>query len=213
MGRKFYLAIYENTLHKFENWDKCKEFVEGKKNIKYKGFTDEYEAKNFVDNNIKPEIPFNLTDVLYVYVDGSRFVQPNGEIIYSYGLCAVKDEKIVHETFGSACDKEVAKMYQIGGELTGAIKGVEYALSMKEKRVIIVYDYFGVEMWANGSWSVDKQNAFVKNYVDQMKKFKDQINIDFVHVNSHVNIADKKIENIYNDRADALAKEAYKHLK
>lgn len=213
MGRKFYVAIYENEIKEFTSWDECKAFVEGKKNIKYKGFTDELEAKKFIDNNVKPVIPFTLIDVLYAYVDGSRFVQPNKEIIYSYGLCAVKNGKIIHESNGTSSDKEVAKMYQVGGELTGALKGVEYAISLGEKRVIIVYDYFGVEMWANESWSVDKQNVFVKDYVEQMKKYRKEINIDFVHVNSHVNVADKKIENIFNDRADALAKEAYQHLK
>lgn len=213
MGSKFYVAIYENEISEYSNWDECKKFVEGKKNIKYKGFTNELEAKKFIDSNVKPVIPFTLTDVLYVYVDGSRYVQPNKEIIYSYGLCAVKNNKIIHESNGTACDKEVAKMYQIGGELTGALKGVEYAISLGEKRVIIVYDYFGVEMWANGSWSVDKQNPFVKDYVKQMTNFMKEINIDFVHVNSHVNIADKKPENIFNDRADTLAKEAYQHLK
>lgn len=213
MERKFYVAIFENEVYEFNNWPACKEFVEGKKNIKYKGFTDKMEAKAFIDNNIKQPIPFTLSDVLYAYVDGSRLVQSNGEIIYSYGLCAVLNGSIIHEEGGMACDKEVAKMYQIGGELTGALKGVEFAMSRGEKRVVIVYDYFGVEMWANGSWSVDKQTPFVKNYVAKMNKYKARINIDFVHVNSHVAASNKKIENIYNDRADALAKEAYKHLK
>lgn len=213
MGRKFYVAIFENSVEEFQSWDECKSFVEGKKNIKYKGFTDALEAKKFIDSNVKPEIPFTLTDVLYAYVDGSRFVQPDGGIIYSYGLCAVKNSRIIHESNGTASDKEVAKMYQIGGELTGALEGVKYAITQGEKRVVIVYDYFGVEMWANGSWSVDKQNPFVQDYVKQMNKFKQEINIDFVHVNSHVNVADKKPENIFNDRADVLAKEAYKHLK
>lgn len=213
MERKFYVAIYENEVYEFDAWTPCKLFVESKRNIKYKGFTSKMDAKAFIDNNVKQPIPFTLTDVLYAYVDGSRFVHANGEIVYSYGLCAVQNGLIVHEENGMACDKEVAKMYQVGGELTGALKGVEFALSRGEKRVIIVYDYFGVEMWANGSWSVDKQTPFVKDYVAKMKAYHEKINIDFVHVNSHVNKADKKIENIYNDRADVLAKEAYQHLK
>ena len=213
MERKFYVAIFENEVFEFTTWPECKEFVEGKKNIKYKGFTDKMVAKTFIDSNVKPPIPFTLTDVLYAYVDGSRLVQDNGDIIYSYGLCAVKNGNIIHEESGMACDKEVAKMYQIGGELTGALKGVEFAMGQNEKRVVIVYDYFGVEMWANGSWSVEKQTPFVKEYVKKMSDYHERINIDFVHVNSHVNKADKKIENIFNDRADVLAKEAYQHLK
>lgn len=213
MEKKFYVVIFQNEIYEFTDWPTCKSFVEGKQNVKYKGFTDKMEAKKFIDNNVKQPISFTLNDVLYAYIDGSRLIQKNGEIIYSYGLCAVLNGQIVHESCGMACDKEVAKMYQIGGELTGALKGVEFALSRGEKRVIIVYDYFGVEMWANGSWNVDKQNDFVKAYVSKMNELKKKINIDFVHVNSHIKAADKKIENIYNDRADILAKQAYKHLK
>lgn len=213
MEKKFYVVIFENEIHQFNDWPSCKTFVTGKPNIKYKGFTDKLEAKKFIDNNVKQPIPFDLNDVLYAYVDGSRFIQKDESIIYSYGLCAVMNNTIVHEESGMACDKEVAKMYQIGGELTGALKGVEFAIERGEKRVIIVYDYFGVEMWANGSWSVEKQSPFVKSYVSKINGYKTKINIDFVHVNSHIKVADKKIENIYNDRADHLAKQAYSHLR
>lgn len=213
MERKFYVVIFQNEIHQFTDWPSCKAFVDGKPNIKYKGFTDKMEAKKFIDNNVKQPISFTLNDVLYAYIDGSRLVKKDGTIIYSYGLCAVLNGQIIHEECGMACDENVAKMYQIGGELTGAIKGVEYALKQGEKRVIIVYDYFGVEMWANGSWSVEKQGPFIREYVDKMNQFKKKINIDFVHVNSHIKASDKKIENIFNDRADLLAKQAYKHLK
>ena len=203
--KKVYVAIVDNKSYKFDSWKECEAFVSNKKNSIYKSFTDAAAAQEFISCNIKRVIPFDLPDVLYGYVDGSVRRDVIKTPIYSYGVCMVKNKKVVHEE-GTAFADENSTMHQVYGELLGAIRAVEYAISKGESRVILVYDFMGIEMWYNGSWKVG--NEAVKEYVDTMKKYSEYINIDFIHVNSHIPEGQKKMENRFNDRADELANEA-----
>lgn len=203
---KIYIAIYENKAHKFDDWASCKQFIEKKKNIVYKGFTSVSESQEFIAKNIKKDIPFDLKDTLYMYVDGSVLKLKDETKVYGYGVCGVKNNEIVYEDCGYRSGDKTAESYQIGGELLGALNGVEKAISLGEKRVIIVYDYFGIEMWANGTWK--GKQGFVQDYIKKMNEYKEQINIDFVHVNSHTN--NGTTESNFNNRADELAKEGCK---
>lgn len=203
---KIYIAIYKNKAYKFNNWADCKEFIDGKKNVVYKGFVSVSESQEFISKNIKKDIPFDLKDTLYMYVDGSVLKFEDGSKIYGYGVCGVKNNEIVYEDCGCKSGDKTAESYQVGGELLGALNGVERAISLGEKRVVIVYDYFGIEMWANGTWK--GKQGFVQDYIKKMNEYKEQINIDFVHVNSHTN--NGTIESNFNNRADELAKEGCK---
>lgn len=204
MAKKIYIAIYENKNYEFETWGECKDFIDGKKNVIYRGFTTIEDAQEFILKNIKKVLPFDMKDVMYAYVDGSLSKLDTGEKIYGYGLCVIKNGNILYEDCGASVDQETAESYQIGGELLGALKGVEYAISKGEGRVIIVYDYMGIEMWANGTWIPKKR--FVEEYVKKMQKYMNQINIDFIHVNSHID--NGSIESDNNNLADTLAKKA-----
>lgn len=204
MAKKVYIVIYENKDYEFDNWGDCKAFIEGKKNVIYRGFTAMEEAQDFIVKNIKKVLPFNLKDVAYAYVDGSVSKLNNGDKVYGYGLCVIKNGEVLYEDCGASADKETAESYQIGGELLGALKGVEHAISRGEERIIVVYDYMGIEMWANGTWQPKKK--FVEEYVKQMQKYMNQINVDFIHVNSHID--NGTIESNNNNLADELAKKA-----
>ena len=204
MPKKIYIAIYENKDYKFETWTECKEFVENKKNIIYRGFTNTQDAQEFIFKNIKRDIPFDLKDVLYMYVDGSFGYQKNDKV-YGWGICGVKNEKVIYQNCGADKEADALKSNQIAGELKAALIAIEDAIKMNEPRVILVYDYMGIEMWANGSWKPKEDKPFVLDYVKKIKSFSKRINIDFKHINSHIN--DGSIGSTFNNIADGLAKE------
>lgn len=201
MAKKIYIAIYENKEYEFDSWAKCESFVKGKPNILFKGFSSIEDAQPFILNNIKKEISFDLDDVMYAYVDGSVQARDDKKI-FGYGLCVVKNGDVVFEEANISLDTDVSESYQIGGELLGALKGVEYAIQQGEERVILVYDYMGIEMFANKTWKAKK--SFIEDYVVKMNEYMSMINIDFVHVNSHTN--NGTIQSQFNNRADKLAK-------
>lgn len=210
MGKKKYIAIYNNEAHIFDNWGACKEFVSDKKNILYKGFLDPEEkdkAKEYIDANIKSVLPFDIQDALYAYVDGSyRKVKDKGYI--GYGYVFVKNLKEIDNGYGEV--KNVKKsMNQVNGELTAILKAVEKAIEQNYKRIIVVYDFIGIEAWTNGSWRIKDDS--IQEYVDKINEFKKLIAIDMIKVDSHQTKANKKIENIFNDRADELAQMCWKN--
>lgn len=202
MAKKIYIAIYENKEYEFDSWAKCENFVKGKPNILFKGFSSIEDAQPFILNNIKKEISFDLDDVMYAYVDGSVQTYEDDKKVFGYGLCVVKNREVLYEEANVSLDTDISECYQIGGELFGALKGVEYAIQQGEERVILVYDYMGIEMFANKTWKA--RRPFVEDYVTKMNKYMNMINIDFVHVNSHIN--DGTIQSQFNNRADKLAK-------
>lgn len=51
--QKIYVVIYDNQVFHFERWSECSDFIKGKKNVRFRSFTDENEIKSFVDSNIK----------------------------------------------------------------------------------------------------------------------------------------------------------------
>ena len=66
-------------------------------------------------------------------------------------------------------------------------------------KLILHYDYAGICHWALGDWKRNKVQT--QAYHDFYQSIKDQVQVDFVKVESHTGVAG-------NERADQLAKEA-----
>lgn len=138
-----------------------------------------------------------------VWVDGS-FSQIGSHSIYGGGAVAYIGEStnpIIFKTAGE--DSNWARMRNVAGELFAVMGILEQLSKFKDSiaRVVIFYDYEGIEKWANGTWQAKKicTQAY-KSYVEQKQI---ELNISFVHVKAHTG-------NVNNEKADATAKEAVK---
>ena len=208
-----YIAIDRETkeVFQFRDWDTCQKFV-SHRDFAYKGFAadeleeaEEFKRLNLLSMNEK-ELDTGIKDVMYAYVDGSRRTDAKNKCIaYSYGLCILQNKEIIHEECKAFSD-ENNKMFQIMGELKGALKAVEYCISKNAKKIYLVHDYAGVEYFATGLWN--SESKAIQEYYEKMQDYMYMTDIQFVKVKSHV--SDKTEVNIYNDRADELANQALK---
>lgn len=182
-----------------DTWNECLKYVKGVKGAKYKSFEDIDEAKKYLsDSNdvLKKEDNNYPMDCLHIYVDGSYSVS-SGE--YSYGMVAVKDDTILEIKSGVGKSDSANNIRQIAGELEGAIKGVEYAISKGEKKVVIFHDYIGICYHATGFWERKEDSS--KRYYEKMQAFMNEgIEIIFVKVDSHTG-------DFYNELVDEKCKE------
>lgn len=207
MGKKVY-AIKEgfnsNTNEKIENkivdtWAECLKYVKGVKGAKYKSFEDINEAKKFLNdsgNALKKEDNNYPKDCLHVYVDGSYNATTEQ---YSYGMVAVQKDIVLHIESGKGQSDSSKNIRQIAGELEGAVKGVQYALSIGEKRVVIFHDYVGICYHATGFWERREESS--KEYYEKMQKLMSSgIEVIFVKVDSHTG-------DLFNELVDEKCKE------
>ena len=207
MAKKVY-AIKEgfnfNTNEKIENkivdtWAECLKYVKGVKGAKYKSFEDINEAKKFLNDAgdiLKKEDNNYPKDCLHIYVDGSYNATTEE---YSYGMVAVKNDVVLHIKSGAGKSDSAKNIRQIAGELEGAVKGVQYALSKGEKKVVIFHDYIGICYHATGFW--DRKEESSKEYYNKMQKLMSSgIEVIFVKVDSHTG-------DLFNELVDEKCKE------
>lgn len=208
MAKKVY-AIKEgfnfSTNEKIENlivdtWAECQKYIKGVKGAKYKSFEDINDAKKFLsdgDGMLKKGKDSYPMDCLHIYVDGSYNITTEK---YAYALVAVKDNIVEYIENGKSEDNSNKSIRQIAGELEATVRGVEYALSQNEKRVVIFHDYAGIAHHATGFWERKEQSSI--DYYNKMRSLMDKgIEVIFVKVDSHTG-------DLYNEIADEKCKEA-----
>ena len=207
MGKKVY-AIKEGYDNKKEikvkniivdTWTECLSYVKGVKGAKYKSFEDIRDAKIYLEEGSKllkkgeDDYP---TDCLQIYVDGSynSFTEK-----YAYAFVALKDNVIEHIQSEGKNYEINSNIRQIAGELEATLKGLEYAISKNEKKVVIFHDYEGIAHHATGLWERKEESS--KNYYNKMQEiFALGIEVIFVKVDSHTG-------DLYNELADEKCKE------
>lgn len=212
MASKYYAVKAGKIPGIYRTWDECKAQVHGYSGAIYKSFSNEEEAKVFInkesgkvntenqreEHNENSKYSYILEtepDTVIAYVDGSY----NGsEDEFSYGMVILEhgneyrfSQKIV--------DKELAAMNNVAGEIKGAEAAMKYALEKGHKNLVIYHDYEGISRWCLGEWKTNRTGT--KAYKEFYDSIQDKINIRFVKVAGHSN--DK-----YNDMADELAKQA-----
>ncbi|MEW8957409.1 viroplasmin family protein [Clostridium sp.] len=205
---KFYAVVKgksgDNKIYR--TWDQCKAEVIGFKGAIYKSFKDEKDALDFLniyDKN-KEEVKEDNIEGIYskdneevrIYVDGSYNVNTEK---YSYGLVAILGDEVIHEDKGVGEEKEAATMRNVAGEVLGAIKAMDFLEDNGYTKGAIYFDYQGIESWALGLWK--RNNFLTQRYHEFMKEKMKKTRIKFVKVKGHSG-------DLYNDRADKLAKEA-----
>ena len=126
----------------------------------------------------------------HIYVDGSKL---NGSV--GYGIVILKDGIVVEEMHDTVPECDVQGTNQVAGELYAVRRGIEWCHQNSVKQVSIFYDYNGIEKWAIGEWKTNK--ALTQDYAKFVSR--SGISINWQKVTSHTG-------NIWNDRADELAK-------
>ena len=211
MAKKKYYAVRKGmTVGVFDNWEECKDSVNGYSGAEYKSFSTLEEAQDFVNgsknsvtNEKKPseentDINNNKNtenNTIEIYVDGSYRKDTNE---FSYGMVVIADDReyCFSEKFS---DEELASMNNVAGEIKGAEAAMRYAVSNNIERIRIYHDYEGIAKWCTGAWKANKPGTI--KYRDYYNSIADKVKVEFVKVKGHSN--DK-----YNDMADKLAKEA-----
>ncbi len=190
---KYYALKDENNKLILNDWDEAKEVLKSLKKPIYKSFKTEEEALAFLNDEkiiVDDKIPT-------AYIDGSFDLKTEN---YSFGGCLFIDGKMLK--FKKKYLKDEYSSYRnVAGEIKGAAYIINYAIKNNIKELNLYYDYIGIENWYVGKWKANSKIALA--YVDFVNKNKDKIKINFYKIKSHTN-------NLYNDLADELAKEALK---
>ena len=131
-----------------------------------------------------------------VYVDGS-YCKTKKE--YSSGVVMLYNGEVIKKCGFKGNEPSLISMWNVAGEIKAAEYAMLWALRMGFKKLILYYDYMGIEKWCSGEWKTKKEGT--QNYAYVYGKVKPKLEIEFVKVKAHSG-------NIYNDLADRLAKDA-----
>lgn len=136
------------------------------------------------------------------YVDGSYNVKTGR---FGYGVVlftgAVKEDGSpeIIELSKSFDEPELAEMRNVAGEIMGAAQAMKSAAARNLPELVIYHDYEGIAKWCTGEWKTKKK--WTKKYKAFYDEMSQQLSISFVKVEAHSG-------DMYNDRADRLAKDA-----
>ena len=193
MSRKKYYAARFPGGHKeiFSSWETCRKQVLHCSGIVYKGFVDLEDAEKWLGLHGEDSSFHGKEDGSSVYIDGSFKV---GFSYAGWGYVVVEGNRVTYRSHGLT--PRPAQSRNVDGELHAALMAVKWA-EEKGRRIVLHYDYIGVENWAIGAWQARTPTA--KAYVDAMAPYLQMVR--FKKVASHSG-------NEYNDMADALAKRA-----
>ena len=187
---KYYAVKNGRKIGIYTDWESCRLQVEGFSGAEFKSFLKKSDAEDYLKGENG-----TVCGETVAYVDGSFNIK-TGE--YSFGAVLFSGGK-TEEFSEKFSDSDMAEMRNVAGEIKGAEFVMRYCLEKGIKSIKIVYDYVGIEAWATGKWKTNKTGtAGYKAYYDSIK---DKLQVEFIKVKGHS--GDK-----YNDRADALAKDA-----
>ena len=137
----------------------------------------------------------NDPDVAVAYVDGSYDADTKryaGSIVMLYN-----GEQKNFSFVGS--NETLASMRNVAGEIRAAEKAMEIATFSGATKLVLCYDYIGIENWAMEKWKAGKEGTI--RYKERYDLFSQLIDIEFVKIKAHS--GDK-----YNEIADKLARDA-----
>lgn len=202
MAKKYYAVKKGRTPGIYMAWNECKAQVDGYSGAEYKSFTSVEEAAAFVEG-AKNDIAVQMHDGIPVtdkynavaYVDGSYNKETEE---FSYGVVMFHNGNEIHFS-QKVEDTELAKMHNVAGEIKGAECAMRYAVENGCRTLAIYHDYEGIAKWCAGTWKANKQGT--KEYKAYFDSIKDKLKITFIKVKGHSG-------DIYNDKADELAKKA-----
>ncbi len=192
---KFYAVKVGLTPGVYESWAECEPLIKGYPGADYKSFPTKAEAEYYVTGKapVTEELPPENT--LFAYVDGSYNIQTG---VYGYGVVLIFPDGHTEEQFGSGQKEEVASMRNVAGELKGAMIAMQYAVNHGFQKLTVFHDYEGIAKWAKGEWKTNLDATAA--YREFAWMIGSKIELSFQKVDAHTGV-------LYNERADALAKQ------
>ena len=200
----------------YDNWEECKEQVNGFPGAIYRSFSGDdafFEAEeylsdfDFQEDSRKDiiedaqlsiaelENKYSTSKIAISFVDGS-FYEPSNR--YSFGGLLIYNGT-TEEFSDSGNDENLVSMRNVAGEILGATRAMELALEKNIEELNIFYDYEGIEKWCTGAWKTNKEGT--KNYKKYYDSIKDKLKVNFIKVKGHTGVE-------LNERVDQLAKAA-----
>ncbi|MDN6161390.1 MAG: ribonuclease H family protein [Atopostipes sp.] len=210
MSKKYYAVRKGHHPGIYKNWDEAKLEVHGYPQALYQSFKSLEDAQNYMDTNpienykkdkkitSKPKINEHT---IIAYVDGSF---ENSTKRYSFGAVLIQNTQIIKKLSRVGNNPKYQKSHQIAGEVFGALHAIQWAIQHHFKKIIIHYDYLGIEKWATGEWRANKDVSI--DYTRSFQKLASKIKIEFVKVKAHSGVK-------YNELADQIAKNAFKNTE
>lgn len=195
MGKKYYAIKSGRKTGIYTSWSETQKHVSGYSGAEFQSFQTKAEAEAYL-HPPKVQKKYEASETVTAYVDGS-FDRKNKR--YSYGVVMLQEEQILATFNNAGNDPEYAESFQIAGECFGSLNAIKWAKKQGYKKIVLHYDYKGIEMWATGKWRAKKKVS--KDYVAYYKKITQGIDVAFVKVKAHSGIE-------FNELADQLAKEA-----
>lgn len=200
--KKIYAVRKGRKTGLFNTWPECQKQVIGFSGAEYKSFLTQKEAEKYLNgdksNNlasINIENGDPSTELVIAYVDGSYDIKSkqygSGVVIFWRG------QKLTFSFKGN--EPELITMRNVAGEIKAAQRAMEFAKEKGANKIIIYYDYEGIEKWCTRAWEAKKEGTQL--YVKAYQEISKSIKIEFVKVQAHT--GDK-----YNEEADRLAKGA-----
>lgn len=208
-SKKFYAVKVGRKPGVYKRWEDVQKEVLNYPGAVYRGFENFEEAWQFLESesademthnhytNLEPSKIKNLNNVNFAtaYTDGSY---DDTTQTYSYGVVILWKKKMI-QISRRFSDPENAILRNVAGELEGAKRAIQFAVSNKIKNLILYYDYEGVASWADQKWRTNT------NLTTDYQKFvaiaRERVAINFSWVKGHSG-------NYYNEMVDQLAKTA-----
>lgn len=165
-----------------------------KKRKKKSDIPDDADTKKFIQESL------DHTNKVIAYVDGSN----NKDIpAYSYGaIFFLRGEKLTFKKAGD--DPRLIDLWNVAGEMSGAVKAVRFCQENDIKELDLYYDYNGIQAWAEDEWKAKTPGT--QAYKNFMLKSRQEIKIHFHKVKGHTGVE-------LNEEADRLAKAAIAEFK
>ncbi|MFC6464089.1 viroplasmin family protein [Marinilactibacillus sp. GCM10026970] len=197
MVQKYYAVKKGRKPGIYTTWPEAQKQISGFSGAEFKSFTTKIEAEQFI-NPVAVVSTVSDEDTVFAYVDGSFDKISNR---YSYGVVMLKDDKVIGTMSHADNDPRYVESFQIAGECFGSLNAIKWAKENGFKKVIVHYDYLGIEMWATGRWRANKQVS--KDYITFYQQVSQGIEVVFKKVKAHSGVE-------FNELVDQLAKDALK---
>lgn len=195
MAKKYYAVKKGHKPGIYTKWHAAQKQVSGYSNAEFQSFSTKEQADAYLTPTPSTS---QISDekTVTAYVDGSF---DKHQKRYSYGVVMLKDEVVLTTLSNADNDPKYAESFQIAGECFGCLNAIKWAKDNGYKKILLHYDYMGIEMWATGKWKAKKTVS--KDYISYYQKIAKGIEVDFVKVKAHTGIE-------FNELADQLAKDA-----
>lgn len=213
MNKKYYAVRHGHQPGIYRSWSDAKKQVHGYSGAVYRSFKNLKDAQSFmkqagpIKKKRQPTKETSSKDThektndkhtVIAYVDGSYQKSTNR---YSFGAVLLQNNEILTTLSRVGDNPKYQGSWQIAGEVFGALHAIQWALDHHFEKIIIHYDYLGIEKWALGKWRANKPVSI--DYAQAYQKLASQIDVEFVKVKAHSGVE-------YNEMVDQIAKDALK---